>query len=368
MEPDPGIDLTPERIETDAKLRREREQADEQLAQRASAVEKHADEVVELARERADHLLATEREQADSTRLETAGVQTLPRSQAIARASEDNAVTEERAGADDELESERIEERRAIKRLLRLERADTDERLLAERMHSDRAVASRDDFLSMVSHDVRGVLAGMSTSGELLLLTPQDTVEGKRIHVEGERILRLTWRMNRLVGDLLDMVSIESGKLHVAMLPGDTELLLDETMESFHPSAAARGITLTREVTKPNADSSFDHDRILQVLTNLVGNALKFTRAGGTIALRLAPCEEGIQFTVRDNGCGIAAEAIGGIFERFSQGERTDRSGLGLGLYIAHSIVAAHGGRIWVESKLGEGSAFHFTLPVAPPA
>jgi signal transduction histidine kinase len=139
-------------------------------------------------------------------------------------------------------------------------------------------------------------------------------------------------------------------------------------MERFHETATSHQIEITRDAPAGRVPAGFDRDRILQVLDNLVGNAMKFTKAGGTIALRLAPRADGMQFTVRDTGCGIAPDDIEAIFERFSQAGRADRRGLGLGLYIARCIVEAHGGRIWAESELGMGSAFHFTIPSLPNA
>ena len=112
----------------------------------------------------------------------------------------------------------------------------------------------------------------------------------------------------------------------------------------------------------------FDHHRILQVLSNLVGNAIKFSEAGGIIELRMASNVDGLEFTVRDSGRGIAADDIEAIFERFSQAGQAGRRGLGLGLYIARCIVEAHAGRIWAVSELGKGSAFHFTIPTTRPS
>jgi signal transduction histidine kinase len=120
---------------------------------------------------------------------------------------------------------------------------------------------------------------------------------------------------------------------------------------------------MTSEVASGPVLAHFDYERILQVLANLVGNAMKFTEAGGNIALQLAPTTDGIWFTVRDSGCGIAPEHTDAIFARFAQAARADRGGLGLGLYIARCIVEAHGGKIWVDSTPGQGSAFHFTIP-----
>jgi signal transduction histidine kinase len=356
-------DARPERSETDSSLRAEREKTDEWLAKRGSALDEKADEIIELARERADSLLTAARHKADAT-LERAEAPTeVVDDLSAERATEDGVVSEERAAADDALSDERAEQKRALKLLLALEREDTDERLLTERARSDRAVASRDDFLAMVSHDVRGILAGMAMSADLLMKTLAEGATEQRTHKEAQRIRRLTGRMNRLIADLLDVVSMESGKLNVVATLQDATPLVAEVIESFQLTAAARKISMLSEVAPGQMLAVFDHDRILQVLTNLIGNAMKFTEAGGCIVLRLARIEGGIQFTVRDNGCGIAADQLEPIFGRFSQAAQVDRRGLGLGLYIARCITDAHGGKIWVESEPGEGSAFHFTLP-----
>jgi signal transduction histidine kinase len=111
-----------------------------------------------------------------------------------------------------------------------------------------------------------------------------------------------------------------------------------------------------------------DHQRIFQVLANLVANALKFTDEDGTISVRAAPVAGEVRFSVADTGAGIPCEHLESIFERFWQVRSSDRRGLGLGLFISRSIVEAHGGRIWAESELGKGSMFFFTLPGAVPS
>ena len=353
----------PERSETDTSLREERHKTDQQLATRSSVIESDADRVIELARERADDLLDDARQKEDAT----IGLSDQPGipSDAVyeARASEDEALTRDRAVADDQLTGERAEQRRAIAQLLKLEREETDERLSAERAHSDRTVASRDDFLAMVAHDVRGMLAVIAMSTDVLMLLPAEGPAGERTYTEARRIRKLTGQMNRLIGDLLDVVSMELGRFEVNLSREDATQLLAETMENFRAIAESRNLVMTSAAPRSPVPVTLDRYRILQVLSNVVGNAIKFSAAGGTIELRVTPNVDGFEFTVRDSGPGIAAEDIEAIFERFSQASQADRRGLGLGLYIARCIVEAHGGRIWVDSEPGKGSAFHFTIP-----
>jgi signal transduction histidine kinase len=353
----------PERTETDVSLRAERERTDEELGRLATARDKDADEVVELARVRADELLATAEKKEDANG-HGVDIKADLLDRMSARASAQDLVNEEQAVADDKLAAERAQLDRALSRLLAIERGETDGRLVIERDRSDRAVASRDDFMAIVSHDVRGILGAIAMSAEVLSNLPADGASAVRTQSEAQRIRRLTARMNRLIGDLLDVVSMETGKLSIQSTDQDATLVLSETMESFQLTAASQRVQLTSTTPAGQHRASFDHDRILQVLTNLVGNAMKFTPMGGTIAVHLTPVPDAIQFTVRDTGCGIANDRIEAMFERFSQASQ-DRRGLGLGLYIARCIVAAHGGAIWAESELGAGSAFHFTLPRA---
>jgi signal transduction histidine kinase len=149
------------------------------------------------------------------------------------------------------------------------------------------------------------------------------------------------------------------------MLPEDAIRLVRETVEAFQPSASAKGIALESQVAKDSLLARFDHECILQVLANLVSNAIKFTPEGGRISIRVEPAGEEVRFSVADSGPGISEENLERIFERFWQVSASDKRGLGLGLFISRCIVEAHGGRIWVESKTGEGSTFRFTLPGA---
>jgi signal transduction histidine kinase len=171
--------------------------------------------------------------------------------------------------------------------------------------------------------------------------------------------------MNRLVSDLLDVAAIQAGKLAVVPEQVEVAKLVRETLEAMGPVAAAKGVALDAELSEPSVQASLDEGRILQVLANLVSNAIKFTHTNGKVTIRVRPSANEIQFSIVDTGIGISKDDLPSIFERFRQA-RKDRRGLGIGLHIAKSIVEAHGGRIWVETELGSGSTFHFTLPVEP--
>jgi signal transduction histidine kinase len=173
-------------------------------------------------------------------------------------------------------------------------------------------------------------------------------------------------RMNRLIQDLLDVKRMESGNLAVERMPVSPAALLSEGTESLRPIASAAGLTLKLDVPAELPAVPADRHRVHQVLSNLVGNAIKFTPRGGAIVVRGEDAPGEILVAVEDSGAGIPAEQLPHIFSQFWQGARTDRRGIGLGLAIAKGIVEAHGGRIWVESTLGAGSTFFFTLPKAP--
>jgi signal transduction histidine kinase len=225
-------------------------------------------------------------------------------------------------------------------------------------------LGTRDEFLGMVSHDLRTMLGGISLGAALL--AKEAVGEGERGAarlLQIERIQRFTTRMNRLLGDLLDVVSLEAGTLRVVPRALDGSELLRDTADAFAPSFAAKGVALTTRVVGGSLLATLDHERILQVLANLLANALKFTPMGGSVAVVVTADAPFVRFSVSDTGCGVPEDQVEAIFERFAQGASHDRRGLGLGLYIAKCIVEAHGGKIWLERPSEGGSTFHFTLP-----
>ncbi len=355
----------PERDETDQSLRTERKNSDRAIAERRHGIEETADLLVERAREHADEVLDIARDKADRKLAAAAKDGTEREVVARERAVEDEALEDEREAADEVLRREREEAARTLAALLPLEREKTDRFLLTERVRSDDALAHRDDFLGMVSHDLRNLLSGIVLHASLLARQASDSDEGQRTLAGMTRIQRYVARMNRLIGDLVDVASIDAGKLAVQLEVLDAAVLVREAVDAFAQAAAQKQITLAWEVSEPSLPARFDHERMLQVFANLITNALKFTPEGGTIVVRGERDGDQISLSVRDDGMGIPADVLEAVFERFWQVGKNDQRGLGLGLYISRCIIDAHGGQIWAESKPGQGSTFHFKIPAA---
>jgi K+-sensing histidine kinase KdpD len=352
----------PERAKTDDSLRAERLDTDGALKGEVASAAGSADDVVDRAREVADAVLSEARLKADQESLRPP----LP-SEADAvdaeRAKADHVVRVERAAADVALNSDREEQADTLATLLVHERAATDAYLLTERDRADDAVAHRDDFLGMVAHDVRNLLNGVVLSLEML--RPGDDEPAPHVVAAATRIRRYVARMNRLIGDLVDVTSIDAGKLAIVPVEGDVAALVTEATDTFQPAAREKGVSLSAAVPAGPLLAAFDHDRLLQVFANLIANAIKFTPSGGHIVVGVEAPRNLIRFGVSDTGEGIPAPMLEAIFERFWQAGKNDRRGMGLGLYISKSIVDAHHGRIWAESELGHGTRVYFTLPVS---
>ncbi len=357
-----------ERHETDQSLQVERKKTDAEIGRRDAAIEARSDAVVEQARDRADQILEDARELADQgLRREHP---TSGQLQAIEqeRKAQDAVLVEERQSADDKLSGERDARVRALEQLLKLERQETDGRLLIERDRGDEALAARDDFMGMVSHDVRNLLGGIALSAEMQIEGATDDEAGRRNLKAAKRIQRFTAQITRLITDLMDVASIEAGRFSLRSRPHDVAEVVREAVETFQPLALAKSIVIKTRLPEQAIVVSFDHGRILQVLTNLLSNAIKFSGTGGSVAIDVMPAADGAQISVTDNGEGIDARHLGAVFDRYWQVAAGDRRGVGLGLFISRSVVEAHGGRIWAESELGKGSTFSVTLPQVPKA
>lgn len=231
-----------------------------------------------------------------------------------------------------------------------------------------RAVWQRADLLAFASHDLKNPLAGILMSARLLRKSALR--QGKPL--DEERVLQLirniefaAERMRSLVGDLLDLTKIEAGRFAVNADDCSVVDILHEVPLLFATLAEQNQVKLTTELEPGLPQVRCDRQRVLQVYSNLVGNALKFMRDGGTIKLAARRRGDLIEFSVSDSGPGIPVENLTSIFERYWQKKETAHKGTGLGLAISRGIIDAHGGKIWAESTVGQGSTFYFTLPVS---
>lgn len=234
-------------------------------------------------------------------------------------------------------------------------------RLYQQAQHATQA---RDDVLALVSHDLRSPLGTVQMSASFLLEMLETPGAAPPFEQQLKIIKRAVTRADRLIGDLLDVSRIESGSLEVKHSALDAALVLAETVEEHRPIAFEKGVTLTGEWIGPDATISGDRDRISQLFSNLIGNALKFTPSGGVIAVTGIPGPKVVTYSVKDSGTGIAPEHVPHLFDRFWQANRTTRTGAGLGLSIAKGIAEAHMGTLTAESEPGDGATFTFTIPL----
>ena len=228
---------------------------------------------------------------------------------------------------------------------------------------AQQATKARDDVLAVVAHDLRNPLNTVTMAiGLMLENTPVERTQERR---QVEIVRRAADRMNRMIQDLLDVKRIESGRLAIDLRPEDVDVIINDMIEMLRPLAVGSSITLESSVPEGLPPVIADSARIQQVLSNLVGNAVKFTPRDGRITVCAEQLEGEIRFGVIDTGPGIPPEQVPHIFGQFWQASSSDRRGIGLGLAIAKGIVEAHKGTIWVESHVGMGSTFYFTLPTA---
>jgi PAS domain S-box-containing protein len=229
-----------------------------------------------------------------------------------------------------------------------------------------RAVQVRDDVLGIVAHDLRNPLGAILMQAGLL--QRQASEPGHPARKPGEVIERAARRMNDLIQDLLDVTSIDAGRLSIEPSGMSARQLVSDALESQKPLASSSSIELRLALEQGVPQVWADGHRLLQVLENLIGNALKFTAHGGQVTVGASPRDGQVLFWVSDTGVGIEPEDLPHLFDRFWQGRKARRQGAGLGLPIVKGIVEAHGGRVWVESTPARGSTFFFTIPVVPEA
>jgi signal transduction histidine kinase len=226
-----------------------------------------------------------------------------------------------------------------------------------------RAIQAREELIEVVSHDLKGPLTTISMSVEELseLLTP---ATGSEVERSLARIQRSADRMSRLIRDLLDLAKLDHGHLAITPAPLELTTLFGEAVELSRAQLSAKSLRLEQRIGPGAERVHCDRERILQVLANLLGNAIKFTVQGGiTIAAERRDGE--VVLSVRDTGPGIPDDQRAHLFDRFWQAPGTAHQGTGLGLSIAKGLVELHGGRIWAQSEVGAGSTFFFTLAPA---
>ena len=230
------------------------------------------------------------------------------------------------------------------------------------------AIQARDDMMGIVSHDLRNPANAVKMLARSILEGAERAQLKDDVSERIQVIKQAAEQMDTLIQDLLDMTRLEAGRLVVAPREVEVAALVERSVESLRPLAEAGSVALSVELPPALPTIQADPDRVAQLLSNVVGNAIKFTPAGGSVTVRARVFHGELEFTVADTGEGIRPEQISHVFDRFYQathGGRASRHGAGLGLPIARGIVEAHGGRIWIESTPGRGTTVRFTLPTA---
>jgi signal transduction histidine kinase len=230
---------------------------------------------------------------------------------------------------------------------------------------AEQASRAREDLLAIVAHDMRNPLSAIQLGARLMEINSaghSDPGYAKGL----ESIKRSAQRLNRLIQDILDYEKVRAGTFEIQSKPEPVRRLLDDVSEMMKPLAEPKSQRIEMD-SQEEGPVLCDRDRILQVFSNLIGNSIKFMGAGGTIVIGCRSNATGFTFFIKDQGPGIPEERLNNVFERYWQARQTARQGTGLGLSIAKGIVDAHHGRIWAESRSGDGSTFYFTLPRAEP-
>ena len=224
----------------------------------------------------------------------------------------------------------------------------------------------KDEFFSTVSHELRTPLFSIQGFAQLMV------EEGDKLDVATRAeflttIQRQALQLSEMVNNLLDMARLDEGKLDLLSQPVVIDDLIHQTLLKLQGFAHQQQVALISNLGSMLPTVIGDRERLEQVLTNLIGNAIKFSEAGGEVVVSAITNEHEIQIAVKDNGVGIPPQELEQIFTRYYQAESRSKhsaKGSGLGLHIAQKIVEAHKGRIWAESEVGQGSTFYFTLPL----
>ncbi len=350
-----------ERRKTDENLDNERARADEALSVHAIVSEASADEEIESVREHTDAIVRSVRSSVDRklTAVDEQALDAIERERAIA----DQAREAQQRAEDALREAERRATAQKLVHILPSEREKTDAALAEERARADEAIAGRDDTLAIVSHELRTLFGGIVMSAAAIEASASAAVPSTTVQTEAKRIQAHTFRMSRLLNDLLDVVSIDAGKLSCNITDNDPRVVVNEAIRVCAPAASAKPVTLETLLDDAPSQAAYDHDRMLQVLANLIGNAIKFTPPGGHVSVRCAAVGDDVELSVTDTGSGVPPELHDAVFEKFQQADAEGKPGVGLGLFIARSIVTAHKGRIWLENTSSGGARAVCVIP-----
>ena len=225
---------------------------------------------------------------------------------------------------------------------------------------------AREQLLATLSHDLKNPIGTMQMAVDFALDLLPDGAGYREVRSTLATGRRATERMLCLVHDLLDVAAVEAGRLTIAPAPVDPVSLVAEVLDAHRLIARSKGVALQSAVPAGLPPVHADHERLLQALGNLTGNAVKFTPAGGRVRIEADRVDDGVRFAISDTGPGISRTELPRIFDRFWRGNGRGRSGTGLGLAIVRGIVEAHGGTISVRSEPGAGSEFACTIPASP--
>jgi signal transduction histidine kinase len=220
---------------------------------------------------------------------------------------------------------------------------------------------TREEFFATLSHELRSPLTSIRGAADLLregFPGPLTEKQARLVEIIGGS----TDRLLQLVNQILEISRLRAGLVPLERTTLDLDRLLGRAVEELHPSAEAAGVVLERELVGADFRCSGDEGRLLQVVVNLAGNAIRFTPAGGRVVVRLVDAGPELELQVEDTGVGIPAAELPHIFDSYRQAHR-DRGGTGLGLAIVRGVALAHGGRVTVESQEGKGSRFSVLLP-----
>lgn len=381
-----------ERGQTNDSLTSERGKTDASLQDLKKKTEAETDEKIRVDRLKADKARSSGRASSDDDLNGKSGIEDKGADPGLAS---DERLNEERQANDESIDAERqrVDQALRVERkingasandMLKRERDQTDENLYQERKQTDSEVqrttvllseelashsktkgdlTTREEFLAIVSHDLRNPIGAIQSCTEMLLDDPSYAGMGKESKYWVEFIKRNSETALRLIHDILEMERVAEGKIQLNLARQNVGNIIRESIDTFIHAASAKRILLRALPPKILGMVVCDHDRIVQVLSNLIGNAIKFTPEGGAVTLRVQEKDASLEVLISDTGPGVSEAHAKRIFERYTQLANKNRQGLGLGLYISRMLVEAHGGNLSVTSTLGKGCVFGFTLP-----